>query len=145
MKRRKFKQMMRHSADFHARSRPSIRIEHFHVTSLPPCWREQTIHFLSPMKQDLFSCKCFHCFSPPTWPPCKCNFCLLPLKEPCEVEAAKSTKHISKNIARSLTKFLIISVELMYFLILSNPFRKRSCKHESKRKSSDEIPIMLIE
>ena len=32
-------------------------IEHFHVTSLPPCWRAKTIHFLSPGKWDLFSCK----------------------------------------------------------------------------------------
>ena len=32
-------------------------IEHFHVTSLPPCWRVKTIHFLSPGKYYLFSCK----------------------------------------------------------------------------------------
>ena len=25
-------------------------IEHFHVTSLPPCWRAKTIHVLSPGK-----------------------------------------------------------------------------------------------
>ena len=34
-----------------------------------------------------------------------------------------------------LPKFMIIPVELMYFVMLSNAFRKRTCKHESKRKS----------
>ena len=52
----------------------------------------------------------------------------------CEVEATKSIKHISK-IARSLPKFLIIPVEIMYFVMLSNAFRKRTYKHESERKS----------
>ena len=49
-----------------------------------------------------------------------------------------------QRIAQSLPKFLIIPVELMCFVILSNAFRKRTCKHESKRKSSDEIAIILI-
>ena len=48
-----------------------------------------------------------------------------------------------QRIARSLPKFLI-PVELMCFVILSNAFRKRTCKQESKRKSSDEIAIILI-
>ena len=33
------------------------------------------------------------------------------------------------------SRFMIIPVELMYFVMLSNAFRKRTCKHESKRKS----------
>ena len=32
-----------------------------------------------------------------------------------------------------LLKFLIISIELMYFVMLSNTFRRGTCKHESKR------------
>ena len=48
-----------------------VRIEHFHVTSLPSCWRAKTIHFLSSEKQDLFLCKTVSLFQPPTWPPWK--------------------------------------------------------------------------
>ena len=62
----------------------------------------------------------------------------------CKVEASTSIKHISKN-SPSLPKFLIIPVELMYFVMLSNAFRKRTCKYdESKRKSSDEIALIPI-
>ena len=39
-------------------------IEHFHVTSSLPCWRTKTIHFLSPRKYDLFSCKTVSLFQP---------------------------------------------------------------------------------
>ena len=47
-------------------------IEHFHVTSLAPCWRAKTIHFLSALGNKIyFHAKLFHCFSPPTWPPWK--------------------------------------------------------------------------
>ena len=45
-------------------------------------------------------------------------------------------QHISKNIL-SLPKFMIITVELIYFMMLSNAFRERTCKHESKRKSHE--------
>ena len=58
----------------------------------------------------------------------------------CEVEATNTFQ----RIARSLPKFLIILVELMYFVMLSKVFRKRTCKHESKGKSSDDIAIILI-
>ena len=50
-------------------------------------------------------------------------------------------------IARSLPKFMIIPVELMYFVMLSNAFRKRTCKNESKQKSyksSDEIALIIL-
>ena len=30
---------------------------------------------------------------------------------------------------------MIIPVEFMYFVMLSNAFRERTCEHESKRKS----------
>ena len=58
----------------------------------------------------------------------------------CEVEATNTFQ----RIARSLPKFLIILVELIYFVMLSNAFRKGTCEHESKEKSSDEIAIILI-
>ena len=48
---------------------------------------------------------------------------------------------------RSLPKFLIIPVQLMYFVTLSNTFHKCTCKYESKGKSyksSDEIAIIII-
>ena len=48
-----------------------------------------------------------------------------------------------QRIARSLPKFLIIPVELLYFVMLSNAFRKRTCRQESKRKSTDEIATTL--
>ena len=48
-----------------------------------------------------------------------------------------------QRIGRSLPKFLIIPVELLYFVMLSNAFRKRTCRQESKRKSTDEIAITL--
>ena len=34
-----------------------------------------------------------------------------------------------------LPEFIIIPVELMYFVMLCNAFRERTCKHESERKS----------
>ena len=40
-------------------------------------------------------------------------------------------QRISKNVPKSSK----IPVELMYFVMLSNAFRQRPCKHESKRKS----------
>ena len=43
-------------------------------------------------------------------------------------------EHIS-NISRSLPKFMVIPVKLIYFVMLCNPFRERTCKHERKRKS----------
>ena len=46
-------------------------IEHFHVTSLPPCWRAKATHFSSLGNKIYFHAKLFHCFSPPTWPPWK--------------------------------------------------------------------------
>ena len=66
----------------------------------------------------------------------------------CEVEATKSNKHISQKIPESSKIHYykgIIPVELIYFMMLSNAFRKRTCKHESKRKSyksSDDIVII---
>ena len=30
---------------------------------------------------------------------------------------------------------MIVPVDLMYFVMLRNTFRERTCKHESKRKS----------
>ena len=38
-----------HSFNFEVKQVNKVRnysIEHFHVTSLPPCWRAKTIHFL---------------------------------------------------------------------------------------------------
>ena len=52
-----------------------------------------------------------------------------------------------QRIARTLPKFIIINVELMYFVMLSNAFRKRTCKNEIKRKSyksSNKIAISRI-
>ena len=60
----------------------------------------------------------------------------MPLKKLSRGKFRRLTReHISKNIPKSSAKFLIIPVELMYFVMLSNAFRERTCKHESKRKS----------
>ena len=60
----------------------------------------------------------------------------VPLKELSRVNLRLLSRlNPFQRIARSLPKFLIIPVELMYFV--SNAFRKRTCKHERKRKSYD--------
>ena len=56
----------------------------------------------------------------------------VPSKELSGVKLRGLTReHISKNIP----KFMIISVALMNFVMISNAFRERTCKHKSKRKS----------
>ena len=40
-----------------------------------------------------------------------------------------------QRISRSLPKFMIILVELMYFVMLCKAFHERTCKHYSERKS----------
>ena len=70
----------------------------------------------------------------------------VPLKELSRLKLRRLTRlNTIQKIARSHPKLLIIPVELMYFVMLSNAFCKRICKHESKRKSyksSDEIAII---
>ena len=46
-----------------------LAIEHFHVTSLPPCWRAKTTIFAPLGNKIYFHAKLFHCFTPPTWLP----------------------------------------------------------------------------
>ena len=70
----------------------------------------------------------------------------VPLKELLHVKLRQLNRlNTFHKITGSLPKFLITSVELMYFVMLSNAFRKCTCKHKSKRKSyksSDEITII---
>ena len=58
------------------------------------------------------------------------------------VKVLKELSHVFKQSGklRRLTrelKFMIIPVELMYFVMLCNAFRERTWKHESKRKSNE--------
>ena len=62
----------------------------------------------------------------------------VPLKELSRLKLRRlsgSNTFQNIKIARSLPKFLILPIELMFFVMLSNAFRKCTCKHESKRKS----------
>ena len=60
----------------------------------------------------------------------------MPLKELSRLKLRRLSRlNTFQKIARSLPTFLIIPVEIMYFMMLSNAFRKRICKHENKRKS----------
>ena len=58
----------------------------------------------------------------------------VPLKELSRVKLRRLTRKHIQRIPRSLSKLLIIPVQLVYFGMLSNAFRECICKHESKKE-----------